>query len=272
MQISSLGRGVLQRGSSRGLVCRPLHAGHAAEAHPPKKSAVAVSAAPSKQEPGSNTTSSMPRLPPRKGAQPPANPTPSAEQGAPRPKSSSSSSSRSRLKRLGSFAGGPNQPPPSEPPHSAMQEKALAGLLAYTGLMGTIATAVAFCTPGVDLFGGFHWDAADVSLALKLMLPVYGLNLLIMLPNYSSWKLPEVTAESQAAMVEAIAKWSAKKRSKGSSRGSSRGSSSAGVSMADGSAEQRASAAAGDAAAAGSVVPAAEGEAACHAAAAHGCP
>jgi hypothetical protein len=148
-----------------------------------------------------------------------------------------------------------------------MQEKALAGLLAYTGLMGTVATAVAFFTPGIDLFGGFHWDAADVSLALKLMLPVYGLNLLIMLPNYSSWKLPEVTAESQAAMVEAIAKWSAKKGSKGNSD-----STSTSASPVEGTAKPYAAAAAGDAASAatarvGSAVPAAESAAATEAAA-----
>jgi hypothetical protein len=149
-----------------------------------------------------------------------------------------------------------------------MQEKALAGLLAYTGLMGTVATAVAFFTPGIDLFGGFHWDAADVSLALKLMLPVYGLNLLIMLPNYSSWKLPEVTAESQAAMVEAIAKWSAKKGSKGNSSTST--SSSTSSSPVDGAARAHAAAAAGDAASAataevGSAAPAAESAAAAEA-------
>jgi hypothetical protein len=113
--------------------------------------------------------------------------------------------------------------------------------------------------PGIDLFGGFHWDAADVSLALKLMLPVYGLNLLIMLPNYSSWKLPEVTAESQAAMVEAIAKWSARKGSKGSSGGSAGADASA-------AAREQAAAAAGVAAAAGEA-PAAEAAAASQAAA-----
>lgn len=206
---------MLRRGPCRVVLGRPLPAGPASATFKHRKTAVVICAAPSKQESDSKVNSSMPRLPPRKKPQQPA---PSVEQGKQASKSSSSSSSsRSRPKRLGSFAGGPNQPPPSELPQSVMQEKALAGLLAYTGLMGTVATAVAFFAPGVDLFGGFHWDAADVSLALKLMLPVYGLNLLIMLPNYSSWKLPEVTAESQAAMVEAIAKWSAKKGSKGSS-------------------------------------------------------
>ncbi|WIA30477.1 hypothetical protein OEZ86_000561 [Tetradesmus obliquus] len=189
MQTSSLGKSMLRRGPCRVVLGRPLPAGPASATFKYRRTAVVVCAAPSKQESDSKVNSSMPRLPPRKK---PQQPPPSAEQGKQAPKSSSSSN-RSRPKRLGSFAGGPNQPPPSESPQSVMQEKALAGLLAYTGLMGTVATAVAFFAPGVDLFGGCHWDAADVSLALKLMLPVYGLNLLIMLPNYSSWKLPEAT-------------------------------------------------------------------------------
>lgn len=76
----------------------------------------------------------------------------------------------------------PNRPP---------LDKVLAQLLAYAGLQGTIATLAGYTTH-VDIFGNFHWDSWDMSLALAVMAPVYIMNIAIMLPSYHEWKLPDM--------------------------------------------------------------------------------
>jgi hypothetical protein len=91
-------------------------------------------------------------------------------------------------------------------PQAVVQEKALAGLLAYIGMMGTVATGMSFVAPDVDLFGNFHIAPADIWLGLQLMMPVYAMNVAILLPNYSSWKIPE-TEESQQKIVHALQQW-----------------------------------------------------------------
>jgi hypothetical protein len=67
--------------------------------------------------------------------------------------------------------------------------------------------------PDVDLFGGFSLNPADVTLGLQLLLPCCLLNLAIMLPDYSSWKVPaEPTLEAQQKMAEALLAWTSNKK------------------------------------------------------------
>jgi hypothetical protein len=67
--------------------------------------------------------------------------------------------------------------------------------------------------PDVDLFGGFSLNPADISLGLQLLLPCCLLNLAIMLPDYSSWKVPaEPTLEAQQKMAEALLAWTTNKK------------------------------------------------------------
>jgi hypothetical protein len=78
--------------------------------------------------------------------------------------------------------------PPSLPPEQQQQaqERTLAGLLAYSGLLGTVATVTSVVAPDVDLFGGFQLVPADIVLGLQLLVPCCLLNLAIMLPDYRS--------------------------------------------------------------------------------------
>lgn len=107
---------------------------------------------------------------------------------------------------------------PSSPPEQIQQqaqERTLAGLLAYAGLLGTLATAASFVLPDVDLFGNFNLNSpADIALGLELLLPACLLNVAIMLPDYSSWKVPtgEPTLEAQQSMAEALLQWTAKQK------------------------------------------------------------
>jgi hypothetical protein len=80
-------------------------------------------------------------------------------------------------------------------------EQSLAGILAFTGLMGSCATGLAWLCH-VDPFGSFHWDLQDMLTGLKFMLPVYLMNIAILLPSYSSWKLPD--AETFLARKQAM--------------------------------------------------------------------
>lgn len=67
--------------------------------------------------------------------------------------------------------------------------------------------------PDVDLFGGFSLNPADITLGLQLLLPCCLLNLAIMLPDYSSWKVPaEPSLEAQQKMAEALLVWTTNKR------------------------------------------------------------
>lgn len=105
--------------------------------------------------------------------------------------------------------------PPEQQQHA--QERTLAGLLAYSGLLGTLASGVSMVCPGVDLFGGFSLsspaDLASCVLGLQLLLPCCLLTLGIMLPDYSSWKVPaEPTLEAQQKMAESLLAWTANKK------------------------------------------------------------
>jgi len=115
--------------------------------------------------------------------------------------------------------------PPSLPPEHQKhaQERTLAGLLAYSGLLGTVATGIAMVCPDVDLFGNFSMNSADITLGLQLLLPCCLLNLAIMLPDYSSWKVPpEPTLEAQQRMAESLLAWTAKQKAAGAAGSSTK--------------------------------------------------
>jgi hypothetical protein len=98
-----------------------------------------------------------------------------------------------------------------------------------------VASAVSLVCPDVDLFGNFNLNPADITLGLQLLLPCCLLNLAIMAPDYSSWKVPqEPTIEAQQKMAEALLAWTANKQAaaqsakdRSSSSSSSSGSSAA---------------------------------------------
>jgi len=66
---------------------------------------------------------------------------------------------------------------------------------AYTGLVGTLAVSTAWACD-LDLFSLFHWSTSDLELALMMLVPLQLMNLLIMIPDYSSWSIPPPTAAS----------------------------------------------------------------------------
>lgn len=85
------------------------------------------------------------------------------------------------------------QPKPSGPPPPSPGERTLASLAVYVGLVGTTAILMANAA-GIDLWGSFRWsDTDDLLLALQLSLPLQAVNALLLLPSYSSWKLPTLT-------------------------------------------------------------------------------
>jgi type IV secretory pathway VirB10-like protein len=151
---------------------------------------VRAAAPPTDKEQQKQKLSAMPRLPPRK---------------------SSSTPSRSRSKRT---PPAPQPPEGEQPQPQSPQERALGGVLSYAGLLGTIATAVSYLSPDVDLFGGFNaLQPADIGLALQLVLPCCLLNVAIMGPDYSSWRVPaEPTLEAQTQMAESLLAWTAKQK------------------------------------------------------------
>lgn len=119
----------------------------------------------------------------------------------------------------------PPIPPPEQQQHA--QERTLAGLLAYSGLLGTLATGISMVCPDVDLFGGFSLNPADITLGLQLLVPCCLLNLAIMLPDYSSWKVPaEPTLEAQQKMAEALLAWTANKKAAADAAAAAKASSS----------------------------------------------
>lgn len=170
-----------------------------------------AAAAASNSGPTSTRKAAMPQLPPRPPKQqaPSEKPKHSDSNSSSSGKSSKASSGRKHnstsSRRLGTGPQLPQFPPGSGMPQE-LQERALAGLLAYTGMLGTVASVVSLCVPQIDLFGNFHWDPAHILLGFKLMAPVYLLNVLIMLPNYSSWKLPEPSAETQQQLAKALSR------------------------------------------------------------------
>lgn len=164
----------------------------------------------------------MPTLPERKQQRSPS-PTkqaPRADNDKHHGTSSSSSSRRSpaltppqRGSRGSRLLQPQPTPPEDEQQQQSAQERTVAGMLAYAGLMGTVATAVSFMCPGVDLFGNFHLAQPDIILGLQLLLPCCVLNLAIMAPEYSSWQVPpEPTLEAQQQMAEALLAYSAKQK------------------------------------------------------------
>ena len=80
-------------------------------------------------------------------------------------------------------------------------EQSLAGAFAFTGMVGSCALGLAWLCH-VDPFGRFHWDPQDILTGVKFMLPVYFMNLAILFPSYSSWKLPD--AETFLARKQAM--------------------------------------------------------------------
>jgi hypothetical protein len=86
-------------------------------------------------------------------------------------------------------------------------------MLAYSGLLGTVATGASMVLPGIDLFGNFSMNTADITLGLQLLVPCCLLNLAIMVPDYSSWKVPqEPSLEAQQKMAESLVAWTAKRK------------------------------------------------------------
>jgi hypothetical protein len=82
----------------------------------------------------------------------------------------------------------PPLPPRWQPP---AEGSILASLLAYSGLVGSVAVAAASALE-LDPFGNFHWDQQDITRALLMASPVYAFTMLIMLPEWSQWSLPDL--------------------------------------------------------------------------------
>ncbi|PNH08029.1 hypothetical protein TSOC_005466, partial [Tetrabaena socialis] len=67
--------------------------------------------------------------------------------------------------------------------------RTLASLAAYSGLVGTAAVVLGKAA-GVDLWSAFRWAPDDLALACAIMVPLQLLNAALLLPSYSSWRLP----------------------------------------------------------------------------------
>jgi hypothetical protein len=57
-------------------------------------------------------------------------------------------------------------------------------LTEFGGIYGTLAVAVAYFTH-IDPFGNFHYDPNDILLALKMFIPIFIVDAIVMLPDYS---------------------------------------------------------------------------------------
>ena len=57
-------------------------------------------------------------------------------------------------------------------------------LTEFGGIYGTVAVALAYFTH-IDPFGNFHYDPNDILLALKMFIPIYIMDAIVMLPDYS---------------------------------------------------------------------------------------
>lgn len=98
-------------------------------------------------------------------------------------------------------AGGDGSGP--EPSPQRPQERILAAALAYSGTVGTIAATLAYFGH-IDMFATLDLaDSRSIYAGLLIAAPVYAMNLAIMWPQFSNWKLPQLS--SMQVRVEAAA-------------------------------------------------------------------
>lgn len=96
----------------------------------------------------------------------------------------------------GKRSGVKNSPPQGDPGGQRPQDRVLASALAYSGTLGTIAAILAWFLH-VDMFGTLKPNVNDVYWGLGLCLPIYLANIVIMWPQYSTWRLPKLPTNLQ---------------------------------------------------------------------------